>query len=339
MRVLIGADPEVFLQKNGSIISAYGVIEGSKANPQPVAYGAVQVDGMALEFNIDPAENASDFVYIINHVYSQLQEMIPEGTELAIVPTAHFTEEYMEEQPYEAKELGCDPDYNAYSGERNPRPDGKVNFRTAAGHIHIGWTEDMDPFDEGHFEACRMLTRQLDIILGLLSPVWDDDTERRQLYGKLGAFRPKPYGVEYRVLSNAWLKNDELKELVFELCQYAFSTLIEGDRLYERPSSRPALLINKFYHGEFDQRYFKTLYDMLSDFLGGIDYAVFNKVVRMIDNKSYGNPYDVKPTAKPSKTPVPAGWDTPITSSQLWILPPEMVEQNATVVLRTIDGA
>ncbi len=39
--------------------------------------------------------------------------------------------------------------------------------------------------------------------------MYDKDTERRGMYGKAGAFRPKPYGVEYRTLSNAWLSNDE----------------------------------------------------------------------------------------------------------------------------------
>ena len=47
----------------------------------------------------------------------------------------------------------------------------------------------------------------MDFFLGLPSVLYDADTERRKLYGKAGAMRYKPYGVEYRTLSNAWLKN------------------------------------------------------------------------------------------------------------------------------------
>ena len=53
--ILIGCDPEVFVKQNGVFRSAHGLIRGDKKNPQKIRSGAVQVDGMALEFNIDPA--------------------------------------------------------------------------------------------------------------------------------------------------------------------------------------------------------------------------------------------------------------------------------------------
>ena len=45
--VCIGADPELFLKKNGKFHSAYGTIPGTKRKPYPVPGGAVQIDGMA----------------------------------------------------------------------------------------------------------------------------------------------------------------------------------------------------------------------------------------------------------------------------------------------------
>jgi hypothetical protein len=42
---------------------------------------------------------------------------------------------------------------------------------------------------------------------------------RRELYGKAGAFRPKPYGVEYRVLSNRWLNSEALIRWVYNQSQ------------------------------------------------------------------------------------------------------------------------
>src|SRR3546814_1862742 len=54
---------------------------------------------------------------------------------------------------------------------------------------------------------CSDLVKQLDWYLGLWSLGKDKDKVRRSLYGKAGACRIKPYGVEYRVLSNFWIKN------------------------------------------------------------------------------------------------------------------------------------
>ena len=41
------------------------------------------------------------------------------------------------------------------------------------------------------------------------------------MYGKAGAFRPKPYGMEYRVLSNFWLTSDVHMGNVFHLVSRA----------------------------------------------------------------------------------------------------------------------
>ena len=65
MNILIGADPELWIidRKTGKPISAEGLFEGTKAAPYQVENGAVQVDGMAAEFNINPAKDSREFVY------------------------------------------------------------------------------------------------------------------------------------------------------------------------------------------------------------------------------------------------------------------------------------
>lgn len=229
--VLVGADPEFFVKENGKHISAYGLIEGTKANPQPVNKGAVQVDGMALEFNIQPAETAEEFSSNLDTVIGQMKNIVldPHPTyEFDFSPVAYFSKEYMDEQPEDAKKLGCDPDFNAYTGEPNNPPDGGALFRTASGHIHIGWTDNMDISDPEHIEACRMMVKQLDCVLGLSSVLWDKDTKRRELYGKAGAYRPKPYGVEYRVMSNAWVMDVDARDFIFNAVQWAFNDLVDG---------------------------------------------------------------------------------------------------------------
>lgn len=231
---LIGADPELFVRdRAGNLVSAYGMIPGTKSNPHKVEGGAVQVDGMALEFNIDPANNFKDFNNNIVNVLRQLKEMIPDGYSFDFSPVAMFGKDYIESQPQEARELGCDPDYNAFTALPNPKPDASLDFRTASGHIHIGWTNGQDVDVPEHMEACIMAVKQLDMMVGLASRKWDKDTLRSQMYGKFSTFRPKHYGVEYRTLSNMWVDNEDRRKFIFQASMEAMELLMSGKRLYE----------------------------------------------------------------------------------------------------------
>ena len=232
----IGADPEFFVKRFGKLHSAHGLVPGSKEQPFKVDKGAVQVDGMALEFNIDPAETFDQFETNMTSVLDKIVSMIP-GYEVFVEPVADFGLEYIMSQPKEARELGCSPDFNAYTKEANPRPDANTPFRTASGHVHIGWTKaPVDINNEGHLEACRALTKALDVYLGIPSLVWDRDDRRRSLYGAAGAFRPKPYGMEYRVLSNKWINDPFCRRLVYEntvkAIQATFDNPNVGDTQY-----------------------------------------------------------------------------------------------------------
>ena len=221
-----GADPEKFVKKDGKFISAYGLIPGTKANPYNVNFGAVQVDGMALEFNIEPANSFDDFSHNITEVLLQLRAMLPPNLEVVDDAVAEFDCAYIAAQPDEARLLGCESDFNAYTGEENPPPIDHPFMRTAAGHIHIGWTEGQPYLDESHFNPCCKFARQLDYFQGAPSIIYDKSHKRRELYGKAGAFRPKSYGLEYRVLSNYWVESIEHKKRVYNNTIIAFSSLV-----------------------------------------------------------------------------------------------------------------
>lgn len=238
MTFKIGADPEFFLRdtNTGKFVNAHGMVPGTKQDPLPVEGGAVQVDGMALEFNIDPATSFKEFDTNINRVLEQLREMVPSHLEFVFAPVAVFGKEYMEAQPVESLELGCDPDYSAWLGGANPKPDGSRDFRTASGHIHIGWTEGQDITHPDHIEACTMLTKQLDVMVGVPSLLWDDDRVRRTMYGQFGAYRPKHYGVEYRTLSNVWVPDATLRKIVYEQSMRAAEHLVAGTQYYRNVS-------------------------------------------------------------------------------------------------------
>ncbi len=230
-KILLGADPELFLRNpnSGKFFSAHGLVPGTKHEPHKVPFGAVQIDGTALEFNIDPASNVEQFVHNINAVRKTISAYVP-GYNVVAEPTALYDQDYFDwEIPGTAKELGCDPDYNGWTFDINPRPDpGNRPLRTAAGHIHIGWTDGADCYDKTHFTLCCQVARQMDYYLGIHSLLWDGDATRRELYGKAGAFRPKPYGMEYRVLSNRWLSDDGPIRWVYNQAQLGVAAGFDG---------------------------------------------------------------------------------------------------------------
>lgn len=236
VRITLGCDPELFIKniKTGEFVSAHDLLPGTKTEPHKVDRGAVQVDGVAAEFNILPAEDYSAFVTNIATVTDELRKFIGPEHELVAQPTVTFPEAYFKSLPEITRELGCNPDFNAWTGQVNDKPDGdSTTMRTAAGHIHIGgWVTNVDPTDPTHFEDCRIIAKQLDYYLGLNSLLWDSDIDRRKLYGKAGSFRPKPYGLEYRPLSNVWLRSVPLQKWVYQAAYKCITDLLDGaDRL------------------------------------------------------------------------------------------------------------
>lgn len=220
----VGADPELFIFKDGRPIPAE-CIPGDKQEPYIVPGGAIQRDGMAAEFNIDPVTTFEDFVKNFDLVIDALKSHLPKGCTLEAFPAVTFDPEVFDPAPDELKTLGCSPDYNAWTGQLNPPPNPENPYlRCAGGHLHIGWQDDGE-FDDQHVLNCRDLTKQLDYYLGLWSLQNDPDTHRRKLYGKAGACRLKPYGVEYRVLSNFWVFDNNLRKKVWNRLCYAIDAI------------------------------------------------------------------------------------------------------------------
>lgn len=238
MTITLGCDPELFIQNDatGRFVSAedhHGpIIPGTKKHPFEVRGGAIQVDGVAAEFNINPVTTFDGFYNNIKSVIVDLNRRVREKKEtyrLRPVPTAVFSPKYFFSLPEHTLELGCEPDYSAYTLKENPRPETKEPFRTGSGHIHIGWSKDVgDPLSQGHMMDCQMVVKELDKYLHFASLDWDKDTKRQALYGKPGSFRPKKYGVEYRPLSNSWLQDKKTINNVFLITMGVVRSLESG---------------------------------------------------------------------------------------------------------------
>ena len=203
----IGSDPEVFLvNQEGKPISSIGYIMADKWNPlqipdMPVGY-TLQEDNVSLEYGIPPASTSEELIGSINAVMAKSLEYLP-NLSFSKLSCIIFPEDQMQHPA--AHIFGCEPDYDAWTDKVNKKPQPPHKFmRSAGGHIHIETKKDA--YD---------VVRNCDLVLGVASVLMDSGEDRKQLYGKAGACRVKPYGVEYRTLSNFWIFEDRLIDWVF----------------------------------------------------------------------------------------------------------------------------
>jgi hypothetical protein len=215
----IGADPEVFVwsKKRKEFVCPNPFSTGTKEKPQPLGsslWRGVQIDGMALEFNTTPVSICGDLKREVGTCLDHLKRLVGPDHEVVITPTADFSDEVWDETPEDNKILGCNADFNAWTGEMNTPPNPNVKFRSGAGHIHVSWIDTPVEITDDLTYVTQCVTKEMDASIGLASVLFDNDTRRRDLYGKAGAFRPKGYGVEYRTVSNAWLRSSVLTNYV-----------------------------------------------------------------------------------------------------------------------------
>jgi hypothetical protein len=212
-RIKLGCDPELFLiDVTGKLRASCDKVGGSKHDPQPlVELGdgyAVQEDNVAIEFNIPPAESAQQYVESVKKTMLYLGEGMKKmhGFTIVNLSAASFPKDELQHPASQV--FGCDPDFNAWTLRKNPRPHAEdPNLRSCGGHVHVGIQGDVDPI---------RLIRCMDLFLGVPSVLMDKGELRKELYGKAGAFRTKDYGVEYRTLSNFWVFDDRLVKWVWD---------------------------------------------------------------------------------------------------------------------------
>ena len=234
----IGTDPEFFLKTGDRLVSAIPLIKGTKHDPAPLPNGGtIQRDNVAVEFATDPAKDGPDFVEKVRSCMRDALDMVPSDHDLVVIPSAEFDADQLDHP--EAQEFGCDPDYNAYTVEMNEKPwCGESGFRSCGAHIHVGGLDDNGNTIEGlgflqDFMGKINMVKGMDLFHGIVSTVLDNSEaaiKRRELYGKAGCHRSTPYGVEYRVLSNYWMKTPNLVMLMDYMTRDV-ARLVSSDQL------------------------------------------------------------------------------------------------------------
>jgi hypothetical protein len=234
--LLLGCDPELFLvDQHGKFIASCDKIGGSKDAPLQIAGlpngFAVQEDNVSVEFCVPPAANKEAFVSNIRTAIDTIdaQYVKPLSLNFAFgVCSKNFDEDQLASE--KAQTFGCDPDFNVYLHQENPRPVSAAGLRTAGGHIHFGYKDPTDSLSHA-------IVRAADILLGLPSLWLDGDEKRRTMYGKAGSHRIKAYGVEYRTLSNFWVSSDTLIGWAYEQAEKAFKLAVSDAKELFNPAN------------------------------------------------------------------------------------------------------
>lgn len=237
---LFGADPECFLRNKQTkeIVSAIPFIPGSKYEPYQIPGlpegNMIQTDNIMVEYCLPATNNYKELRKSFNDCIAYTNRVIPSELEVVVQASAKVAEQYLVDE--QAKKFGCDPDFNAWTNDLNQAPDSNTNLRTCGGHIHIG-------YDDPDMDISIKLIKALDIFLGVPSIILDTDKERKKMYGKAGAYRLKPYGVEYRGLSNFWLTDEELTNLVFNGVRMAVNMINSSESYIDRMADELQLKI------------------------------------------------------------------------------------------------
>ncbi len=228
----IGSDIECFLlNSSDQIINAANHIKYSKEIPYKKQKIKIHYDNILAEFSIPPCETGKEFVVsITNGLY--LLEKLASPYKLDFTAAAIIDKSVMEDR--NASENGCNDETNAYTLTFNTEIEPFIKnsrFRTCGGHIHIGVDDEnlLDPIIKPLF------VYMLDLFLGVPSVILDKDmtqVNRRQAFGKAGAYRSKSYGLEYRVLSSWWVTKPEYIALVYNIVEFVHYAM--QDKIWEK---------------------------------------------------------------------------------------------------------
>jgi len=220
---MIGSDPEMFVtNKDGVLIPAFDFL-GSKKEPYKYAnkFGHtnnVYWDGYQAEYDTNPngclGWHTDSIQGGMVGILDAAKKKFPDA-KLSLRTVFDIPEDRLANDAEEHVSFGCMPSLNAY-GMSGIKGHGRVvGFRSTGGHIHLGMGKKTE-------EQAIPIVKALDMVLGVAGVSMFakyDDPRRRTMYGLAGEYRLPPHGIEYRVLSNAWMCHPLATNIVFDLAR------------------------------------------------------------------------------------------------------------------------
>ena len=244
-----GYDPEMHLFDNeqGRIVSSIPVLMHDKLDPIELGGGMkMYSDNVLTECAAPPCNSTQEATDQLKVVFTRMQERL--GPRYRLEPkAAHvYRDEDLKKYPHPTMKdaegkphimdpfaFGCDPNFDVYTDSERKVTPPKTGLRTGSFHIHIGdmdmATREDSPLDG--YKNKALAIRMMDIFVGCASIVMDKDETsptRKALYGKAGEFRQTPYGIEYRVLGNWFLRSPATTLGILDIADYAMSIVRDG---------------------------------------------------------------------------------------------------------------
>ena len=226
--ITYGTDPEAFFERNGAIIGSEKILHkrGLKSGYGPPV---VVRDGVQFEFNPQYSHSVAGLAENLSNGFKALQIHMKGYPDVSLCfrGLVEVSREELDSLTKRSRVLGCQPSNNAY-GE-NPITVNVKTYRkrSSGGHAHFGLSTLPRIFGKYEEERARVVSL-FDIFVGNSCVMFDRDpgaAERRENYGRAGEYRLQPHGLEYRTLSNFWLRNYSLMSFVFGMGNFSVSVL------------------------------------------------------------------------------------------------------------------
>lgn len=225
-----GCDPEIFaIDKFGDVIPAWEFLPAKSAavTRKCDEYGrnTAYWDGFQAEFTIAAGECMGWGMDRVRNGLGLVHNALRKhdtNAKLTLRNVVTIPPSTLSGATEEQVSLGCSPSLNAYgaAGEKVPDPR-SLPWRFAGGHLHFGVGAAIKTKAVKYVKA-------IDAVLGVASVGMFaniDNPLRRQFYGLAGEYRLPTHGIEYRVLSNAWLCHPAVAFYCFDMARGAMGLL------------------------------------------------------------------------------------------------------------------
>lgn len=238
----LGCDPEIFLvnKADGGVVGSEKAIpDAGLADPNDLRLMKIVRDGVQAEFNILAGTCREGLGGRMAVAFNTLKLHLDKmgGIQASFSSVIEVDQKEMDTLSEKAKLLGCAPSLNSYDKKATINVDPTTyRKRSAGGHIHLG----LDASPARLMDYREELVPLLDILVGNTSVLIDRDpnaAERRKVYGRAGEYRLPVYGLEYRTLSNFWLRSYPLMSGMMGLSRMAANVLAMK---YYPPTTKPA---------------------------------------------------------------------------------------------------
>lgn len=233
--VSIGCDPEMFITSSkGDILGSEHLLPEGGMSAGDRDDSKIVRDGVQIELNPEANECRAYLGNEVHRCFRDLNEELKNSDmKPDFSPVVEVSKRELDRLSEKSREFGCAPSFNSHtkSTTKVGELDGSTyRTRCAGGHIHLGG-------GYGALSKPEILVPILDILVGNTAVLLDRDAgqkERRKYYGQAGEYRLPPHGLEYRTLSNFWLRAYPLASFMWGMSRLSVGIAEMGEAYYTK---------------------------------------------------------------------------------------------------------